>query len=95
MTIQPNGDGFDVDYTDLRVGSPVGDEWVLACPKCGRPGIRWRGTKQIAHAVRYRKEPGSGKERVTPVRTCKGAWAPPVRDEPKPTGFPWCPKDRL
>lgn len=94
MSIRPNGDGYDVDYSDLRVGSPAGDEHVLACPKCGRAGIRWRSTKQIAHLVRYRKE-ASGKERVIPVQTCKGAYAPPALVERKNTGFPWCPKDLL
>jgi hypothetical protein len=89
-----NGDGYDVDYTDLRVGAPVGEGKVLQCSRCGRAGLRWRGTMKIAHVVRYRKE-ASGLERVEAIVTCKGG-APSAKREPaRNLGFPWCPKELL
>lgn len=93
--ITENGDGFIVDYSDLTPGSPAGDEKVIVCSKCGRPGIRWRHTKQVAHIVHYRKEGASQKERCRTVLSCKGAYQPPASEPPSNLGFPWCPREML
>jgi hypothetical protein len=84
--------GYVVDYTGLRIGSPAGDRFVIACEKCKKPGLA-HGRKCL-HVVRYRQTP-SGKSAQDIVKACGGG-APRVEAPPvKQTGLPWCPKEWL
>jgi hypothetical protein len=79
--VKRNGDWFEVDYRNLTVGAPAGQTRVICCSKCGKSGIRWRGTKTVAHRVLYLRTPMTNKERVQVEDACKGALpkAPPQR----------------
>lgn len=86
--------GFEADYTHLAIGYPAGDTHVVECPKCGRPGLRWKGTRKVVHRLFYRKDV-MGKEQIVLRESCASALPEHARDAPKNLGFPLCPKEWL
>lgn len=89
---EPLTRGTLINYTQLSVGAPAGDRYVVACEKCGRPGIA-HGRKCL-HRVRYLQTP-AGNSVQTIVDACNGG-APKKVDPPRTqTGFPFCPKEWL
>ena len=87
-----SGGGYLVDYTVLKIGAPAGDRFIVACAKCGKPGVP-RGRRAL-HIVRYHQSP-SGKDKLDVVRACPGG-APRVESTKRvQTGFAWCPKEWL
>lgn len=98
MLIVENGDWKQIDYTQLCVGAPAGDRYVILCPKCKKPGLQWKKTRAVAHVVLYRRKRGTHKEDTVPGTRkgdlCKTALPKDPPHEPsRNLGFPWCPKE--
>lgn len=92
MLLSENGDGNDVDFTVLKVGSPCGDRLVVKCLQCGRPGVRRGGSLRVDHVIHWRKE-RSGKERISSKRglSCSRGVEREVVKDPS-IGMPWAPR---
>lgn len=89
-----SGDGTTFNLDQMTVGATfAGKRKIEECPKCKRPGIRWKRTI-FAHAVLRIARP-SGSEYVEVKRYCQVEAPPKVEDKHEQEGFPFCPKDLL